>query len=171
MLHPYKKILPKLGKDVFIAPTAAVIGDVHLGDQVSVWFSAVVRGDVNYIRIGAGTNIQDGVIIHTASKENGDIPTFVGEDCTIGHAAILHACTIGSRVLIGMQACILDGAIIEDEAMIAAGALVTPGKRIPKHQLWGGSPARFMRNLTGDEIKHLKWSAEHYVRLAADYLA
>ncbi|TAH32797.1 MAG: gamma carbonic anhydrase family protein [Alphaproteobacteria bacterium] len=170
VIRSYKKITPKIGKNVFIAETAAIIGDVEIGDQSSVWYGCTLRGDVNHIRIGSSTNIQDGVVIHCASKENGDIPTIVGDDCTIGHQALLHACTIGNRVLIGMQACIMDGASVGDEAIVAAGALVTPGKKVLTGQLWAGRPAKYVRELTADERKHLSWSAQHYVRLAKDYL-
>lgn len=169
-IRSYKNIAPKIGKDVFVAETAAVIGDVEIGDQSGVWYGCTLRGDVNHIRIGARTNIQDGVVIHCASKENGDIPTIVGDDCTIGHQALLHACAIGNRVLIGMQACVMDGASVGDEAIVAAGALVTPGKKVLSGQLWAGRPAKFVRDLTADERKHLSWSAKHYVKLAAEYL-
>ncbi len=169
-IRSYKNIAPKIGKDVFVAETAAVIGDVEIGDQSGVWYGCTLRGDVNHIRIGARTNIQDGVVIHCASRENGDIPTIVGDDCTIGHQALLHACTIGNRVLIGMQACIMDGASVGDEAIVAAGALVTPGKKVLSGQLWAGRPAKFVRDLTTDERRHLSWSAQHYVKLAAEYL-
>jgi carbonic anhydrase/acetyltransferase-like protein (isoleucine patch superfamily) len=166
----YRGTRPVYQPNTFIAPNAYVIGDVVLGEQSSVWFGCTVRGDVNFIRIGARTNIQDGVVIHTASKNNGDIPTIVGDDCTIGHQALLHACTIGNRVLIGMQACVMDGAVVEDDAILAAGALLTPGKKIPSGELWAGRPARFVRKLTADEMQHLQWSAQHYVKLASEYL-
>jgi gamma-carbonic anhydrase len=166
----YRGIRPQYHGNCFIASNAMVIGDVVLGEQSSVWFNSTLRGDVNFIRIGARTNIQDGVVIHTASKNNGDLPTFVGDDCTIGHQALLHACTVGSRVLIGMQACVMDGAVVEDEAILAAGALLTPGKKILSGQLWAGRPARYVRDLTADEKNHLQWSAHHYVKLAAEYL-
>jgi carbonic anhydrase/acetyltransferase-like protein (isoleucine patch superfamily) len=108
-------------------------------------------------------------VIHCADKKNGDIPCIIGNDVTVGHQALLHACTIGNRCLIGMQACVMDGAVVEDDAIVAAGALVTPGKRVLKGQLWAGRPAKFVRNLTEDEIKHLTWSSAHYIKLAAAY--
>lgn len=165
----YKDILPTVDPSAFIAPNAYVIGDVHIGADSGVWFGCTVRGDVNYIRIGARTNIQDGAVIHCADKKNGDLPTVIGDDVTVGHQALLHACTIGNRCLIGMQSCVMDGAVVEDEAIVAAGALVTPGKRVKKHELWAGRPAKFVRNLTAEEIQHLAWSSTHYVRLASFY--
>lgn len=169
IIRSYKSAQPKIDDSVFIAETAAITGDVVIGADSGVWYGVVIRGDVNYIRIGQRTNIQDGAVIHCASRENGDIPTIVGDDCTIGHQALLHACTVGNRVLIGMQSCVMDGAVIEDEAIVAAGALVTPGKRVPSGQLWAGRPAKFVRELTAEERKHLSWSAQHYVRLAGEY--
>ncbi len=169
LIRPFKDIMPTIANRVFVAETASVIGDVYIGEDSSVWYGCTLRGDVNHIRIGARTNIQDGVVIHCASRENGDIPTIVGDDCTIGHQALLHACTIGNRVLIGMQACVMDGASVGDEAIVAAGALVTPGKKVLTGQLWAGRPAKYVRDLTADERKHLSWSAQHYVKLAAAY--
>ena len=164
---PYKKKLPLIGKNVFIAPTAAVIGDVEIGDNVGIWFNCTVRGDVNNIKIGKNTNIQDGTVIHVSSTLQG---TYIGDDVTVGHMALLHACTIEDAAFIGMMACVMDGAYVETGAMVAAGALVTPGKRILSGQLWGGSPARFMRELTQKEKDYIPYSAQHYVRLAGEYL-
>lgn len=166
----YRGKRPVFQPNSFIAPNAYVIGDVVLGEQSSVWFNCTLRGDVNYIRIGARTNIQDGVVIHTASEKNGNIPTLVGDDCTIGHQALLHACTIGHRVLIGMQACVMDGAVVADDSILAAGALLTPGKKVASGELWAGRPARLVRQLTTEERQHLQWSAHHYVKLASEYL-
>ncbi len=171
VILPYKGVVPKIAAKVFIAANAAVIGDVTLGEQCGIWFGCTLRGDVNYIRVGARTNIQDGAVIHCASKDSGDLPTIVGEDCTVGHQALLHACSIGNRCLIGMQSCVMDGAVVEDDAIVAAGALVTPGKKVPAGQLWAGRPARYVRDVTAEEKQHLLWSAQHYVKLAADYLA
>lgn len=167
ILRPYRSLTPKIAATCFVAETAVVVGDVEIGADSSIWYNCVVRGDVNDIRIGARTNIQDGTVIHVSSTTQG---TYIGDDVTVGHMALLHACTIGNRVLIGMKACVMDDAIVEDEAMIAAGALVTPGKRVPSRQLWGGSPARYMRNLTEGEISFLKFSAERYVGLSRAYL-
>ena len=165
--RPYKNLLTKIHPSVFVAENAVIIGDVEIGEESSVWYNCVLRGDVNDIKIGARTNIQDGTVIHVSSTTQG---TYIGNDVTVGHMALLHACTIGDRAFIGMKACVMDDAVIEDEAMVAAGALVTPGKRVPKHQLWGGSPARFMRDLTEEEICFLQFSADRYVKVSRSYL-
>lgn len=162
----HKGIAPKIASDVFIAPTAAVIGDVHIGAGSSVWFAATVRGDVNEIRIGARTNVQDGTTIHVTTGGHG---TYIGDEVTIGHNAIIHACTIENLCLVGMGACLMDGVVVESKAMVAAGALVTPNKRIPSGQLWAGSPAKFMRALKENELAELEESARHYAELAAEY--
>lgn len=167
MLLPYRKILPTIGSDVFIAENAAVIGDVEIGAGSSVWFGSTVRGDVHEIRIGKRTNVQDGSVIHVTRNLSG---TYIGDEVTIGHGVILHACTIGNQAFIGMGACVLDEAVVEDRAMLAAGALLTPKKRVPTGQLWGGSPARYMRDLTEEELAFFPVSADNYVRLSAEYL-
>lgn len=164
---PYNNITPAIATDAFIAPTAAIIGDVKIYTQASIWFGCTLRGDVNNIIIGARSNIQDGTIIHVATKGQG---TYVGEDVTVGHGAILHACTVGDLAFIGMQACIMDDVTVKPQAMVAAGALVTPGKTIPSGELWGGRPARKMRDLTGEERAFLKHSADRYVMLSRNYL-
>jgi carbonic anhydrase/acetyltransferase-like protein (isoleucine patch superfamily) len=150
-----------------------VIGRVTVGEDASVWPGAVVRGDVNWISIGARTSIQDGSVLHVASARlaGGEgIPLVVGEECTVGHGVILHACTIGRRCLIGMGAIVMDGAVIGDESIIGAGALVTAGTRVPSRTLWTGSPARQRRALEPAEIAQLAESAAHYVSLKNDYL-
>jgi len=166
-LLPYKNILPRIGQNVWLAPGAWVVGDVEVGDQANIWFNCVLRGDVNNITIGARTNIQDGTVIHVSSTLQG---TYIGADVTVGHAALLHACTIEDAAFIGMQACVMDGAHVETGAMVAAGALVTPGKRVLSGQLWAGSPARYMRDLSEAEKEYIPYSAKHYVDLAARYL-
>jgi carbonic anhydrase/acetyltransferase-like protein (isoleucine patch superfamily) len=163
---PFKGVLPTIAPDVYIAPTAAVIGDAHIGAGSSIWFAAIVRGDVNEIRIGARTNVQDATTIHVTTGGNG---TYIGNDVTIGHNAIIHACTIEDLCLIGMGACLMDGVVIEKNAMVAAGALVTPNKRVPSGQLWAGSPARFMRALKPAELAEIEESAHHYAELAQAY--
>jgi carbonic anhydrase/acetyltransferase-like protein (isoleucine patch superfamily) len=168
LIRPYKNIVPKLGQDVFLAETAVLIGDVVIGDQSNIWYGTVLRGDVHEIRVGARTNIQDGTIVHVTSGKFG---TYIGSDVTIGHAAVLHACTLGDVSFVGMGATVMDGAVVEDGAMVAAGALVTPGKRVKSGELWAGSPAKLMRKLSEDDLKAFKLSALHYVKLAADYLA
>jgi len=166
IILPYKGISPTIDKTAFIAPNAAVAGDVHIGAEAGIWFSVSIRGDVNEVRIGARTNIQDNSVIHCTYKGEG---TYIGDDVTVGHAAVLHACTLEDFSFVGMQACVMDGAIVESKAMLAAGALLTPGKRVPSGQLWAGSPARYVRPLTEDELKHIEWSSGHYVRLAGEY--
>lgn len=166
LIMPYRKTSPVIAPTAFIAPTAVVIGDTEIGEETGIWFGCVVRGDVNEIRIGARTNIQDGTIVHVAARGQG---CYIGDDITVGHMAILHACTLESGCFIGMKACIMDGAVVEGGAMVAAGALVTPGKRVPAGQLWGGSPARYIRDLRPEEITFFPESAAHYAALARTY--
>jgi carbonic anhydrase/acetyltransferase-like protein (isoleucine patch superfamily) len=165
---------PELGARVWIDPGACVIGAVRLGDDVSVWPNTVLRGDVNTIEIGARSNVQDGTIGHVTHDgpytPDGGIPLVVGEDVTVGHAAVLHACTIGDRCLVGMGALILDGAVLADDVMLAAGSLVGPGKRLESGWLYRGRPAEAVRRLTDDELEMLRYSAAHYVRLKNCYL-
>jgi len=164
---PYKGKLPQAGVDVFIAHNAVIAGDVVIGAESSIWFNCTVRGDVNNIIIGKRTNIQDGTVIHVSSTGQG---TYIGDDVTVGHMALLHACTIENEAFIGMQACVMDNAYIETGAMVAAGALVTPGKRVLSGQLWGGSPAKYMRDLTPEEKAYIRHSSKHYVGIAKNYL-
>lgn len=166
LILPHHGIIPTIAGTAFVAPTATVIGDTQIGADTGIWFQTVVRGDVNFIRIGARTNVQDGTIIHVTG---GGDPTLIGDEVTIGHAAVLHACTLEDRAFVGMRACVMDGVVVEREAMVAAGALVTPGKRVPSGQLWAGSPARYMRDLTEAERAGIKASADRYVRFAAEY--
>lgn len=166
LVRPYKDSAPVLDPSAFIAENAVIIGDVKIGAESSVWYGCVLRGDVNNIIIGNRTNIQDGTVIHVSSTTQG---TYIGDDVTVGHMALLHACTIGNRCLIGMKACVMDDAVVEDDAMVAAGALVTPGKRIPSGQLWGGAPARYMRDLNAKDLAFIKLSSERYVRLLTAY--
>lgn len=166
LILPYQGAFPRIHPTAFIAENAVVIGDVEIGPESSIWYGCVVRGDVNVIRIGARTNIQDGTIIHVAAKGQG---TFVGDNITVGHMAVLHACTLESDCFIGMKACVMDGAYIESNAMIAAGALVTPGKKVKGGELWAGSPAKPSRPLKPEEIAHFPESARHYAALAAHY--
>jgi len=173
MIRPYRGVLPRLGARVYVDASAQLIGDVELGDDVSLWPMAVVRGDVNRIRIGARSNVQDGSVLHVTHDgpySPGGADLRIGEDVTIGHGVILHACRIGSRCLIGMGARVLDEAVIEDEVFIAAGSLVAPGKRLASGFLYRGSPAQQVRALTEREIAQLKYSAEHYVRIKNYYL-
>lgn len=159
---------PKLGRDVFVEETARVIGDVELGDEASVWFQAVLRGDVERIRIGARSNVQDHVTIHVTG---GRWPTIVGAGVTIGHRVVLHGCKVGDGALVGIGAIVLDGAEIGAEAMVGAGAVVPPGAKIPPRTLALGTPARPVRDLRGDELEHLERSAENYVEYSRRYRA
>lgn len=158
---------------MFIDEKASVSGSVVLGDDVSVWPMAVIRGDVNRIRIGARSNIQDGAVLHVTHESKWmpeGLPLVLGEDITIAHAVILHACTIGDRCLVGMGAIVMDGAVLENDCMVAAGAIVTPGTRVPSGTLWRGSPARQARELRDAEIHNLAYNARHYVKLKDLYL-
>lgn len=161
-------IYPRIATSAYIAPNAVVTGDVVIGEDCGIWHGCIVRGDVNIIRIGARTNIQDGTIVHV-TRHTG--PTIIGNDVTIGHAALLHACRLEDGCFIGMRATIMDDVVVESGAMVAAGALVTPGKRVPSGELWAGSPARKFRDMTAEEIAHIGESSNNYVRLANEYKA
>lgn len=159
---------------MYVDPAACVIGDVELGDDVSIWPGAVVRGDVNVIRIGARSSIQDGSVVHVTHDgpftRPGGFPTVVGSDVTVGHKVILHGCTIGNFCLIGMGAIVLDGAVVEDYGFLGAGALLPSGKTVASSELWLGNPARCVRRLSERELESLRYSAAHYVRLKNRYL-
>ncbi|MBT8114310.1 MAG: gamma carbonic anhydrase family protein [Arenicella sp.] len=167
-LFPYRGILPTIHSTVFIAQTAAVIGDVCIGQKSGVWYGCVVRGDVNEIRIGRGTNIQDLTMIHCAERGQG---TYLGDDITVGHSAVLHACSIEDRAFIGIQACVMDDCIVEEEAMVAAGALVTPGKIVRAGEVWAGRPAKKLRDVSDVDRKFFAINRERYERLGQQYLA
>jgi carbonic anhydrase/acetyltransferase-like protein (isoleucine patch superfamily) len=151
---------------VFIAPNATVIGDVHLGDQSSVWFGTVLRGDVFPIRIGARTNVQDGSVVHVTG---GKAMTTVGDDVTIGHMVLLHGCTVGARCLIGMGSILLDGAVVEEGSVIAAGSLVVPGARIPAGSVAMGRPAKVVRAVSDADIAMIREGGELYVHYAQTF--
>lgn len=174
-IRPYRTIQPTLGQRPYIDPMACVIGDVVLGDDVSVWPFTVIRGDVNFIRIGDRTNIQDGSVIHVSHDgphaKLGGFATRIGSDVTIGHKAIIHACTIEDAVLVGMGAIILDGAVVKKHGFVGAGALVSPGKVVGEGELWLGNPAKKVRMLSDAEIEGLYYSAKHYVRMKDAYLS
>ena len=165
---PYRDRSPRLAPDAFAAPGAVLIGDVEIGSQASVWFGCVVRGDVCHVRLGARSNLQDGCIIHVSRA---GLATLVGVDVTIGHGCIVHACTLEDRAFVGMGSVILDGARIESEGMLGAGALLAPGKVVRARELWLGHPARYVRHLTDEEIAANAERTVHYVELAAEYRA
>ncbi|KAL5713583.1 Gamma carbonic anhydrase 2 [Ranunculus cassubicifolius] len=159
---------PAVDKDAFVAPSASVIGDVHVGKASSIWYGCVLRGDVNSIRVGSGTNIQDNALVHVArnSLSGKIIPTIIGNNVTIGHSAIIHACTVEDEAFVGMGATLLDGVVVEKNAMVAAGSLVKQNTRIPLGEVWGGNPAKFLRKLTQEEIAFISQSAVNYTNLA-----
>ena len=163
---------PRIAPDCFIDPTAVIIGDVCLAEQVSVWAQAVIRGDVNLISIGVRSNVQDGSVLHVSHKNTAKpegSPLIIGEEVTIGHKVMLHGCKIGDRVLVGMGSIVLDDVVIEDEVMIGAGSLVPPRKRLQSGFLYVGSPVQAVRELTDKEREFLRYSAAHYVKLAAQH--
>ncbi|HYG86561.1 MAG TPA: gamma carbonic anhydrase family protein [Azospirillum sp.] len=166
VIRPYRNVWPKIDPTAFVAETATVIGDVVIGPESGVWYGCTVRGDVNEIRIGARTNIQDGTVIHVARAGQG---TYIGDEVTIGHMALLHACTLEDNCFIGMKACVMDGAVVEAGAMVAAGALVTPGKRVSAGWLWAGSPARPVRPLTDQDRVFFPINVTNYVELGREH--
>lgn len=166
-IMPFKGILPKIGANCFISPTASVIGAVEIGDYSNIWFNTVLRGDVEKITIGSHTNVQDGSVVHVT---NGGFPTKIGSYVTIGHKVLLHACTIEDCAFIGMDSTIMDRAVVESGGWVAAGSLVTEGKIIKSGEIWAGRPAKFFRKLTEEEQKFIKTSALNYVAYSKEYL-
>ncbi len=173
MIHKFKSHMPNIGKNTWVASSADVIGDVACGKDCSIWFGCVVRGDVHHIKIGDRTNIQDLSMIHVTHYKNNDKstgnPTIIGDDVTVGHRVMLHGCSIKNACLIGMSATILDGAIIGEESIVGAGALVTKNKIFPPRSLIVGSPAKVIRELTNEEVEELYASAKRYVEFKKDY--
>ncbi len=167
MIRTFQGIKPKIAKSVFIEETAVVIGDIVIGEDCSVWFNSVIRGDVNYIRIGDRTNVQDLCVLHVTHDT---APLVIGNDVTIGHNVVLHGCTIKDRVLIGMGAIIMDGTMIGEDCVIGAGALVTEGTVVPPKSLILGSPAKVKRTVTDQELAWIKESAQNYIEYAKQYL-
>ncbi len=171
-IEPYKDIAPTLGKDVYVHAAATVIGDVALGEGVSVWPGAVIRGDVNFIRVGAGSNIQDNAVLHvshrSASNPEG-APLVVGSRVTVGHGVILHGCTIGDACLIGMGAIVMDRAVVQPRVLLGAGSLVPEGRVLEGGWLYLGRPAKALRRLSEAELAYFDYSAQHYMKLAAEY--
>jgi carbonic anhydrase/acetyltransferase-like protein (isoleucine patch superfamily) len=173
-IRSYQGTRPTLGARVYVDPQAAVIGRVTLGADCSIWPMAVLRGDVNAIRLGARTNVQDGSVLHVTHDgpfSPGGLPLVIGDDVTVGHHVVLHACTLGDRILVGMGAIVLDGAVVEDEVIIGAGAVVPPRKRLPSRTLWIGNPARQSRELNERELEQFAYLSRHYVRIKDGYLA
>lgn len=158
--------MPSVHPDAFIAPTAAVIGDTQIGRDSGIWFGCVVRGDVNEIRIGERTNVQDLSMIHCAELGQG---TYLGNDITVGHSAVLHACTIEDNAFIGIQACVMDDCLVERGAMVAAGALVTPGKIVRANEVWAGRPAQKLRDINERDLDFFEINRVRYARLAGEY--
>ena len=173
-IRSFKGVSPTLEKGVYVDPAAVVIGDVVLGNDVSIWPLVVIRGDVNKVRIGDRTNIQDGSVIHVSRPKPTNpegYPIIIGEDVTVGHKVMLHGCKIGNHVLVGMGAIVLDGVVIEDNVIVGAGALVTPGKTLKSGYLYTGSPARQARPIRDSEMQHFAQSAKNYVALKNEHLA
>jgi carbonic anhydrase/acetyltransferase-like protein (isoleucine patch superfamily) len=172
-VRPYNGLMPQIADSAYIDEAATVIGDVHIGTESSVWPSAVLRGDVNRIRIGTRSNIQDGTVVHVThpfSEQPEGFDVFVGNDVTIGHNVTVHGCRIEDRCLIGIGSTILDGAVIQSQVLLGAGSLVAEGKVLESGNLYLGAPAKKIRMLTEAELKWFKYSAEHYVKLSRDYL-
>ncbi len=176
-IRPYQGITPKIHPEAFIAENAVIIGDVEIGAGSSIWYNCVLRGDVNKIRVGRNTNIQDGTVVHcnhdrsgrSYRESGGGDPCFIGDNVVIGHMALIHACTLDSDCFIGMNAVVMDRAVVEARAMVAAGALVSPRKVVLSGQLWGGRPARFMRELKPEEQEMGPYIARTYTALGASY--
>lgn len=166
MIREFLKVSPILDDTNYIAESAAVIGDVTLGSHTSIWFNATVRGDVNWIRIGQGSNVQDNAVVHVTNRTG---PTEIGDYVTIGHSAVVHGCTLGNRILVGINAVILDGATIGDDCIIGAGSLVTQRTQIPPRSLVFGSPARVIRPLTEEEVESVYRNAQNYLKYSRIY--
>lgn len=168
MIRTFQGIKPTIPQSCFIEETAVVIGDVVMGEECSAWFHAVIRGDVNYIRIGSRTNVQDLCMLHVTHDTH---PLIIGDDVTIGHNVVLHGCTIHNRVLVGMGAIIMDGAVIGEDSVVGAGALVTEGTIVPPKSLILGSPAKVKRPVTEQELAWIRESAQNYIRYSRQYLS
>lgn len=168
LLIPFAGKVPVVAADAFVAPNATLIGDVVIGPGSSIWYGCVLRGDYNPIRIGARTNLQDGTVVHIDSRISG---TTIGDDVTVGHMCLIHACTLESGSFVGNKATVMDGATVASGAMVAAGALVTPGKRVPAGELWAGSPARKLRDLSPEKRATLTVTAKAYAAFAQEHRA
>ncbi len=166
LIVPHKGFVPKVDPTAFIAANATLVGDVEIAANASIWFGVILRGDGPGIRVGENSNLQDGTVVHVAAR---GLMTVVGKDVTVGHMALLHACEVQDGAFIGMHSTVLDGAVVESQAMVAAGALVPPGKIVRRGELWAGSPARKLRDLTEKDFATFKRIATQYVELAKSY--
>jgi len=166
LILPFAGKTPRIHESAFVAPGAVIVGDVEIEAGASVWYACVVRGDTNLIRIGKGSNVQDGTIIHVDAPEAGGRPCEIGAGVLVGHACMLHGCTLEDRAFVGMRATVLDNAVVENGAFVAAGAFVGPGKRVPKGEMWAGLPAKKMRDLKEGEDAMVDLGAAHYVEEA-----
>ena len=167
MLRPYKGVTPRVHATAFVDMSAQVIGDVEIGEASSVWMHAVLRGDVHWIRIGARSNVQDGTVVHVMT---GTHPTTIGNDVTIGHAAIVHGCTLHDRILVGMGAILLNGVVVGEDSIVAAGTLLTEGTRVPPRSLVMGSPGKVRRELSDEDVASIRYYSERYVAYRLDYM-
>ena len=168
LIIPFAGKVPSIAADAFVAPNATLIGDVAIGAGSSIWYGCILRGDYNVIRVGARTNIQDGCVVHIDSRTFG---AAIGDDVTVGHMCLIHACTLESGSFVGNRATVMDGAVVESGAMVAAGALVTPNKRVPAGELWAGSPATKLRDLTPEQRATLTLTAKAYAAFAQEHRA
>ena len=173
-IRAYKGVIPKLANGVYVDESSVLVGDIEIAEDASIWPLVTARGDVNFIRIGARTNVQDGCVLHLSRPSKGKpegSPLIIGDDVTIGHKVMLHGCTLGNRILVGMGAIVMDDVVVEDEVIIGAGSLVPPGKRLNSGYLYVGSPAKQARPLNDAEKAFLVESAANYVILKNEYLA
>lgn len=166
IIKPYKGKSPIIHPTCFIAQGVVIIGDVEIGEYTNIWYGCVIRGDVNTIRIGKRTNIQDGTVVHVTRKTG---PTVIGDNITIGHSVLLHACTLENDSFVGMHSTVMDGAVVQSNAMLAAGALLAPNKTVLTGHIWAGSPARYMRDLKQEELDYIGISASNYAKLGQEY--
>ncbi|WP_298225757.1 gamma carbonic anhydrase family protein [Acidocella sp.] len=166
LLYALGGLMPQVDPTAWVAPTAVLVGDVRVGPGANIWFNCVLRGDTNPVVVGARTNVQDGTVVHV---DHDDCPAIIGDDVTIGHAAIIHACRLENRAFIGMGATVLDGAVVEEGGLLGARGLLGPGKRIGRQQLWAGSPARLVRTMSDEERARWDIIGPHYVELAGRY--
>lgn len=167
-LYYYKNLYPSIDESVFLADGVRITGDVRIGANSGIWFNTVIRGDVNYVEILQNTNIQDNCTLHVSHDAS---PLLIGKNVTVGHNAILHSCKVGDNVLIGMGAIVLDNTVVEPFSMIAAGAMVRPNSKIESGKLYGGIPAKYIRDLTQEELDYFQTSADNYAKYASDYMA